>query len=52
MIYIGLPDKQSRKGVVENNLKEITSELSKSQMKALIKNLDGYTISEITDIVK
>lgn len=52
LVYVGLPDKESRKGIVQKNLQEVKSDLSSSQLTKLVKDLDGYSASQITDIVK
>lgn len=52
LVYVGLPDKDSRKGLVEKNLKGIKSDFSNSDLNKLVKDLEGYSASEITDVVK
>jgi spastin len=51
LVYVGLPDAEARRGMLEKNLQNINYEL-KNDWHKLVKDLDGYTASEITDIVK
>ena len=53
LIYIGLPDVPAREGIVLHNLKDLPYNLTKKDLYTLAnKYLDGYTASEIKDIVK
>ncbi len=45
LVYVGMPDKECRRGIVEKNLKEVESELSNTDMTKLVKDLEGYSAS-------
>ena len=45
LVYVGMPDKDCRRGIVEKNLKEVESELSNTDMTKLVKDLEGYSAS-------
>jgi len=45
LVYVGMPDKECRRGIVEKNLKEVESELSNTDMAKLVKDLEGYSAS-------
>ena len=51
MIYIGMPEPDSRKQLVFSNLKNISYDLSESDIKKIIAKLEGYSASQIKSIV-
>ena len=36
LVYVGMPDIECRRGIVEKNLKEVESELSNTEMAKLV----------------
>ena len=45
LVYVGMPDKECRRGIVEKNLKAVERELSNTDMAKLVKDLEGYSAS-------
>lgn len=51
-IYVGMPDPEARKAIIEHTLKDEACELTKSGMSKIVEYLEGYSASDITAVCK
>ena len=51
-IYIGLPDKAARKGLLEKLLKQVSYKLSDEDMNWLLTCTKGYSSADLTALCK
>ena len=51
-IYIGLPDKEARKGQITKMLSTVTHCLSENYIDGLAQNTDGYSSADIKSLMK
>ena len=51
-IYIGLPDKEARKGQITKMLKTVSHNIKKAQMETIVELTQGYSSADLTALVK
>ena len=51
-VYVGMPDFDCRKAIIENLLKEEKVDISSSRMTQIVTDLEGYSCSDITALTK
>ena len=51
-IYIGLPDKEARKGQILKLLKTVTYDISNYRMEQIVDQTQGYSSADLTALVK
>ena len=51
-IYIGLPDKEARKGQILNLLKTVTYKINKAEIDQVVQKTQGYSSADLTALVK
>lgn len=51
-IYIGLPDKEARKGQITKLLKTVSHKINKAQMETIVELTQGYSSADLTALVK
>ena len=51
-IYIGLPDKEARKGQIAKLLKTVSHKINKAQMETIVELTQGYSSADLTALVK
>ena len=51
-IYIGLPDKEARKGQIQKLLQTVSVKISNNEMDQIVEKTQGYSSADLTALVK
>lgn len=51
-IYIGLPDSDARKGLINKLLKEVPHKISQNELNEIVRMTEGYSSSDLNALCK